>query len=415
MKEPVSIQELVEELLGKLEEEGFKDCTIAQYRRHYRDLLEFANLKGEKDYSQRLGRAFLLEKYNIDTVAKIDSVMLSSKERSARSKIRILDDYFLHGVIVIHPNGRVRTEAMLSDKMRELLHGYVADCERNEQSAYGIESRRGRVRHFLQFLDSSGRAEASKIDALAISDYVKTLLPRHEKSIAADLVAMRSFLRWLYRADKTDTDLSLSVPKANRYNYPKIPSVWKEGDIALLLGSIDRANPVGKRDFAILALAAKLGMRTVDIRYLRLNDLDFAGKAISFRQHKTKNAICLPMTDEIGWALADWLRNGRPESCAHDFVFSSVWSPFGQVCSLNGRIARYARSAGISIDGKAHHGMHSLRHSMASTLLVQGVSLPLITDVLGHMDPKSTAIYLHCNIEGLRACAIDPDEVADYA
>lgn len=415
MKEHVSIQGLVEELIGRLEEEGLKDSTIAQYRRQYDDLMEYTALKREVAYCQKLGREFLLERYGIDTTVKTDSASLSRKGRLARSRIRILDDYFLHGVVVIHPNGRVRSEALLSDQMRELLYGYVADCERNEQSAYGIKSRRGRVRHFLQFLDASDRAEASRTDALAISDYVKTLLPRHEKSIAADLVAMRSFLRWLHHAGLSDSDLSLVVPKANRYNYPKIPSVWEKSDIISLLGAIDRANAIGKRDYAVLLLAAKLGMRTIDIQFLQLGDLDFAGRTISFRQHKTKNALSLPMTDEIGWALADWLRSGRPESCAHDYVFSAIRPPFGQVGGLNGRIARYARSAKISLDGQAHHGMHSLRHTMASTLLTQGVGLPLITDVLGHMDPKSTAIYLHCDIEGLRACAIDPDGEVDHA
>jgi site-specific recombinase XerD len=303
----------------------------------------------------------------------------------------------------------------MSDETRRLLCEYVSDCEKNEQSSYGIRTRRGRVRYFLQYLDLRGRADASKIDAQVISDYVKTLLPRHEKSIAADLVALRSFLRWLYNDKRTDRDLSLFVPKASRYNYPKIPSVWEQDDVALLLESIDRANPIGKRDYAVLILAAKLGMRAVDIRFLRLCNLDFAGKVISFVQHKTKVAISLPMTDDIGWALADWLKNGRPKTCTHDYVFSLIQPPFSQIGYLSNRIAEYARSAGISIDGQRHHGMHSLRHTMASTLLVQGVSLPLISDMLGHMDPNSVSVYLRCDIEGLRACAIEPDEEVDYA
>jgi site-specific recombinase XerD len=303
----------------------------------------------------------------------------------------------------------------MPEEARGLLFGYVKDCEKNEQSSYGLYSRRGRVSRFLQYLTSSGRAHASKIDSLVISDYVKTLLPRHEKSVAADLVALRSFLRWLYRDGLTDTDWSLSVPKAKRYNYPSIPSVWKREDVVSLLGSIDRANPIGKRDFAALSLAARLGMRAVDIRYLKLRDLDFVGKTISFAQHKTRNTISFPMVGEIGWALADWLKNGRPKSCAHDYVFSLVQHPFSQVGYLNNRIAGYARSAGISIEGQRHYGMHSLRHTLASMLLEQGVSLPLISDVLGHMDPKSTSIYLHCDIEGLRDCAIDPDKEAGYA
>jgi len=409
------IESLVEEVLEKLKEVGYRDTTIAQYQRHYNDFSRFAAIRGKKVYSLELSRQFLLESYGLDITERIDFNTLTSVERSARAKLLVLDDYFVHGVVFVRRGGQIRAEALLSDETRKLLWGYVADSEQNEQSAYGIGTRRRRVGRFLLHLDTQGRDCPIKIDALAVSDYVKTLLPKHEKSIAADLVALRSFLRWLYRAGKSASDLSLSVPKANRYNYPKIPSVWEEDDLTALLGSIDRTSPIGKRDFAILILAARLGMRTVDIRFLKFRDLDFANRVISFAQHKTKNTLTLPMTDEIGWALADWLRNGRPEHCTHDYVFSAVQHPFGQIGIVNERIATYARSAGISIDGQRHYGMHSLRHTLASALLVQGVSLPLISDVLGHMDPKSTGVYLHLDIEGLRACAIDPDGVVDYA
>lgn len=410
-----TVDALAGEVLVKLEEVNYQSETIANYRRQYDDFLEYVELQGTKSYSLKLSRIYLLEIYDIDISAKNDTTMMPAKTRSALSKMRILDDYYLHGVIIAHPNGRIKKEALMSDYLRELLCSYVVDCETNEQSAYSIKSQRGRVRLFLEYLESCNKGHVSNIDALAISDYLKTILSRHEKSVAADLVAMRSFFRWLYREEITETDWSLSVPKAKRYNYPDIPSVWKKEDVIALLGAIDRAGPVGKRDFAILSLATKLGMRSVDIRFLRLRNLDFAVKKISFSQHKTGNEITFPMTDEIGWALADWLKNGRPKYCSHDFVFSSIQTPFGQLSDFNRLIVKYVRAAGLSIDNQKHHGMHSLRHTLASTLLEQGVALPLITDVLGHMDPKSTSIYLHCDIEGLRRCALDPDREVENA
>lgn len=413
MKDKPNIRALADEVLERLGEMNYRDGTIAQYQRHYDDLAEYAANRGEVTYGLELSRGFLLDRYGIDVTIKIDFATMSSLERSVRGKIRVLDDYYVYGAIFARRSGNARSESLLTDEMRALLYGYVANCEKNEQSAYGISARRGRVRRFLQYLEASDRGCAAKIDALAVSGYVKTLLPKHEKSIAADLVALRGFLRWLHQSEKTAGDLSAALPKASRYNYPKIPSVWKRDDIASLLEAIDRTSPVGKRDFAILTLASRLGMRATDIRFLRLGDLDFTNKVISFAQHKTKNTVSFPMTNEIGWAMADWLRNGRSKHCAHDYVFASVQSPFCQVGNLNDRIARHARAAGISINGQGHHGMHSLRHTMASTLLVQGVALPLISDMLGHMDPRSTAVYLHCDIDGLRACAIDPDEEVD--
>jgi site-specific recombinase XerD len=404
-----SVEALSEEVLERLEELNYTDATITQYQKTYDELAKYSGLKGVRQYSLALSRSFLFDSYGVDITTRVDKAPLPSKTRTAMSRLRILNDYYLHGAIIAKPNNHIKTEAAMSAAARELLYGYVADSEKSEQSAYGIDSRRGRVRRFLVYLDSCSRGRVSSIDALVVTDYVKTLLPHHEKSIAADLVALRSFLRWLYREKRTETDWSLAVPKANRYNYPAIPSVWEKGEVSRVLESVDRASSVGKRDYVAFALAAKLGMRMVDIRFLRLCNLDFAGKKISFVQHKTGNATVFPMTDEIGWALADWLKNARPKSCPHDYVLSLIRPPFGQVYNLGTRLACHARSVGISIGGQKHHGMHSLRHTLASTLLEQGVALPLITDVLGHMDPKSTSVYLRCDIEGLRACAIEPD------
>ena len=220
-----SLEVLSEEVLQRLEAMNYADATVAQYRKAYCGLIEYAGSKGKKPYSLELSRSFLLDRFGVDISAKTDKADISSKTRSVASKLRILDDYYLHGVVISHPNGRIKTGAMISDVSRELLCGYIADCEMSEQSAYGIDSRRGRIRRFLAYLDSCGKGQTSSIDALVILDHVKTLLPRHEKSISADLVALRSFLRWLYRDNKTEADWSLAVPKANRYNYLAIPSV----------------------------------------------------------------------------------------------------------------------------------------------------------------------------------------------
>src|SRR5690606_14551117 len=123
---------------------------------------------------------------------------------------------------------------------------------------------------------------------------------------------LRVYLRFLYFNKCTNEDLSLIVPKQKKYYYPSIPTVWKKEDVIRMLNTIDRGNPTGKRDYAILILVAKLGMRVGDIKSLKLSNLNWHSKTIEVTQEKTKNIVTYPILNDIGWALIDYLKNGRP-------------------------------------------------------------------------------------------------------
>lgn len=180
-----------------------------------------------------------------------------------------------------------------------------------------------------------------------------------------------------------------------------------------MLNSVDRGNPTGKRDYAILLLVAKLGIRAGDIKDLKLSNLNWRSKIIAIRQSKTKNTITYPILKDIGWALIDYLKNGRPISDS-PFVFIRMKAPydaFGKDANLHNIITKHTRRSGITIPHGKKQGLHSLRHTLASTLLEQGTPLPVISEVLGHFNSKSTSVYLHTGLEGLRKCVIDPEDV----
>lgn len=192
-----------------------------------------------------------------------------------------------------------------------------------------------------------------------------------------------------------------------------MPSVWNKEDVIRMLESIDRGNPTGKRDYAILLLVAKLGMRVGDIKSLALSDLNWQSRTIEVKQDKTKNTVTYPILNDIGWALIDYLKNARPISSS-PFVFIRTKAPheaFGRDANLFHIISKYTRLSGINIPKGNRHGMHSLRHTLASSLLEQGTPLPVISEILGHVNSQSAGVYLHTGIEGLRSCAIDPEEV----
>jgi len=246
-----------------------------------------------------------------------------------------------------------------------------------------------------------------------ISNYVISICPKHEKSIASILTTLRVFLRFLYLNGYIEKDLSLSVPKQNRYYYPAVPSTWEPAEVKRMLEAIDRGSPLGKRDYAILLLVAKLGIRAGDIKALKLSDLIWTAKTITITQEKTNVEVTYPILHDVGWALIDYLQNARPV-CRTPYLFVRLHAPFeafGENANLHNIITKYTRLAGISVPRGKRHGLHSLRHSLASTLLEQGASLALISEILGHVDSKSTSVYVHTDLNGLKACALDPEEV----
>ena len=130
-----------------------------------------------------------------------------------------------------------------------------------------------------------------------------------------------------------------------------------------MLEGIDRGNPTGKRDYAILLLVARLGIRVGDIKSLKLSDLDWRSKTIKIRQDKTKNTVTYPILSDIGWALIDYLKNARPASNS-PFVFIRMNAPheaFGENASFHNIITKYTRRSGITVPRGKRHGLHSLR------------------------------------------------------
>jgi len=221
------------------------------------------------------------------------------------------------------------------------------------------------------------------------------------------------FLRFVHQHRYTEKDLSLCLPKQNKYYYPAVPSKWEPNEVKRLLDAVDRGNPKGKRDYAILLMVTKLGLRVGDVKALKLSDLNWATKTITLTQEKTKKATSYPILHDIGWALIDYLQNARPV-CETPCVFVRLlapYEPFGYNANLHYIMVKYFRLAGINVPRGKRQGLHSLRHTLASTLLEQGVSLPMISEILGHVDSKATSVYLHTDIKNLKACALDPEEV----
>lgn len=138
-------------------------------------------------------------------------------------------------------------------------------------------------------------------------------------------------------------------------------------------------------------------------------------KKLIYTQSKTKSTLSLPLTPEVGWAVIDYLKYGRPKIDS-PYIFVKHMAPFGTFAEANHLyelIKRYIELAHLPTL-KKRRGMHSLRHTMASTLLEKDTSLSTISDILGHIDTDSTSVYLKVNMKKLKECALSFEEVIDH-
>lgn len=234
--------------------------------------------------------------------------------------------------------------------------------------------------------------------------------PRYVSTI---LSVLRNYFTFLKDINFITTDLAASLPHVRIMRNAFIPHAWKTDDVKKLLASIDRDSTKGKRDFAILLMITHLGLRVSDIRNMKLSSLNWNRKIITLSVQKTRQALKLPLLDDIGWAIIDYLKNGRPQTvCDRLFVrHRAPFDSFGENASFYNELHRYMQVAGVTPPTGVHCGLHSLRSTLARNMLEAKTPLPVISEVLGHANINTTSIYLKIDLEGLRKCALDPEEV----
>jgi integrase len=190
-----------------------------------------------------------------------------------------------------------------------------------------------------------------------------------------------------------------------------MPSIYTTEEIENLIGSVDISCAVGKRDYAIILLAARLGMRASDIANLKFENIFWERNTIDLTQFKTGKKIELPLLTEVGNAIVDYLKYGRPK-LNEPFVFLCARSPFNPIhtCVITQIVQHAFVKTGINTKDRKH-GPHALRHSLAGRLLERQTVLPVISEVLGHENTESTRFYLRVDLTSMRQCALDVPEV----
>lgn len=260
------------------------------------------------------------------------------------------------------------------------------------------------IRCFLQDCFNNKAVTLSQLSRRDVVQFVRRQALRlHRKQAKNMTTALRSFLSYSVYCGDVVLDLAAAVPIVPNWSMPSIPRGISTEQIQQLLLSIDRSTAIGRRDFAILLLLARLGLRASEVAFLELNDINWEAGTVRV-QSKGGMHNEFPLSLEVGKSIATYLRDGRPLSTSRR-VFLRAKAPIDGFRGVSS-VSCIVRHALIRADINAPtYGAHQFRHGLATEMLRQGASLGEIGDVLGHSHPQTTKIYIKVDIEALRTLA----------
>lgn len=347
---------------------------------------------------------FLLKNYGIQS----GNINVSKRQYEVRAALRNLLEYRRYGKIRNYHTPWFKDLPWV-ESFRAITEDFISHLRSQNSKPGTIVNYERTLKRFTNHLHCVGVDSFRDMTPEHISSFLSTSIPDIVRNLRATLCHLRVFLRYLYLNEFTKDDLSLFIPKSNVLLKRKhIPSTWTREDIDKILACIDLASPVGKRDYAIILLVARLGIRVSDVIRLEFDNIKWEKNCIQISQYKTNEPLVLPLFEDVGQAIIDYVKNGRPASDLK-LVFITHKPPFQKFSDnnhLHGMFNKYLYKAGIEVTPEKNHGMHTLRHSLANELLRKEIPLPVISEILGHKSLETTMQYLRTDTEQLRCCTL---------
>lgn len=296
-----------------------------------------------------------------------------------------------------------------------LLDGYLQWMRRFQHAAPGtLEVRADSLSHFLRWLgtDATPRGLA-RLDGEKVEQFVLAYAAEKGRSARRAMQsALRTFFRFALHQGYLRQPLDRAVPTLRTYKLATVPRGLTAPQAQEVFRAVRRDTEAGRRDYAILQLLYTYGVRGAQVRALRLEEIDWAQDEIFFKASKHGKDVRLPLTEEVGESLLDYLRNARP-ACSCPEVFLTCRAPYHPLprsSTLSAIVERSIHAAGIDLP---RAGAHAFRHGFATRMLQQGHSLKAIADVLGHRHLSTTFLYTKVDFAALKQVALEwPQEAS---
>lgn len=378
-----------------LSREDYSEMWKAEVQIAWRQYAEFCESKGYTTYEPTHFDEF------IDSHRNGDHKWKSGTLERKSGNLKMLDLYYRKGTWV---RGQMNPPRDLPAEFEDFLEKQDAQLQQRAYSECSRKTMRQSVAFTMRFFLNNGLQHLSEIDNTHVSAYLLSLNGHAKSTLSRELSRLRLFLTHLQVFGYTDDNLAARVPEYRLGQDHSLVKIWESSELTKVLETVDRSNPKGKRDFAMISIAVELGVRSRDICCLKLTDIDWEACSISFIQSKTRHPNVLPLSENLGNAIIDYLRV-RPQTDS-DHLFVCHNPPYGKMKSFSSSFQKYVARSGVKVSRESHHGLHSLRATVATKLLSVDVSPDVIFSFLGHTDRNTLQHYIRLDIENLRECAL---------
>lgn len=404
MLENHSLSEIRLGIQELLENRGYNKCVIVRFNNSWDALKMYMCNGGTETYTRSIGEAFIKK---ISEDKPYNEVRREVKRRIRH--INALSEFQETGDIAARRARSIPFE--FAEELGAPFVSFFQNSKSQKRSERSIKDYKIRLRCLYTHLQQSGK-NVKSINADYIIQFLEYLHQTINGSVSLEntILTIRIFFRFLCAENFLDNNheefwMSLLSPKVVKQR--TVPSVYSKVEVEQIIAAIDRKNPVGKRDYAMVLLAARYGLRISDIIGLRFCNLDWETNKIILLQQKTGKKLELPLSEEVGEAIIDYLKFSRKIS-DEPYVFITVNAPFRKLTTVTvaARVSEYIRLVDTGLE-RRRHGPHALRHSLASNLLELNEPLPVISEILGHSSTESTRFYLRVNFNQLMQCALE--------
>jgi len=377
--------------------------TVYQYGLAWDELIYFFKSHGQTYFSKELAIRFVQ-----DSKAELDQGFIKEwRHKLRRLSVQILIEVLETGSYLWKFHHK-DANSSLTNEMKQLHNAYSAELNRSGKGNGTCRCYEVVARQFLIYVQNELHMGVSQLRLGDVGSFIPYISKFYQvTSMCTMLSALRSFLCFMYKKGLTGEKLVKAVPSSGARKNSVVPTITKIEENQLLQ-SIDRTTRIGKRNYAMLLLAMRTGLRSIDIINLELSDIDWRKRTISITQQKNGRPLTLPLLADVGNSLADYILNARHHSSL-PYVFLRCQTPYTK---LSGRSACFAiscsvmKKAGIRQSDNQRKGFHIFRHSVAARMLSQETPLSVISNTLGHGSMASSKVYLSTDGEHLKACAL---------
>lgn len=387
---------------------GYSECYLNSLDKIWQKFAKSFSEHPEEALTFKAQNQFLIKNYGASLTGNPRPVKI--QQYQAFRAINLLNEFIANGNISIRYKAK---DFDLPTEFENSLKHFEEFCSnylKHRKST--IFSNTRWVTRFLKHCIKNGVTNFSLLSEDIVIKYLELFPDISNKTKWLYVNAIKCFDKYLFFTGITKKYFTLNLNVNNKFKPNYIPA-WSSEDIKKLLGVLDKTNAIELRDYAMILIAATLGLRISDILNLKFKDIDFKIKTITINQIKTDQPNKLPLPSSVGWAIIDYVKKARPKvKSDHIFLRHSVpYGPFpiGSRSDFSNRMDSYLQRA--KIVRKRGKGFHSFRHALATCLINEGIPVGTISDILGHSSCQSTDKYLSLDESSLSLCPLDIDSI----